>query len=213
MKLPSSLKVKDTVSLFMNTYQYKIVLVCPAANWFRGKNFDFVEQRMTSFEETGNAPVWLKFKDLTDQTYCKKLIKIFKSFENFEIRVEHPLINFYTNTSSQIEALANLDPDCVKYVSIPNKQHPDLKEKAVIVKKLDFDYKIHMGSTRKSYMDFVNWAEGNSKLRLPNRIKRDLSKSRSWGGGHFYVKGDKTLTMVQMFLGSDISKIETVIKA
>jgi hypothetical protein len=209
MKLPKSIKIKETVSLFANKYKYKIVLVCPVAGWFRGNKLDFVLEKLTE----GDFPPWIKIKTKADLDYCFALQKLMSTFSDYELRVESPLINFYTNTTSNLEKLAALDDNRVKFICLPSKGNPELEKNSIIVKTLDYNYKLHLGATKQEYASFVKWCEDNDKIRLPKRAKLDLSKTFSWGGAYFYVKDDKTLTMVRMFLGTAVSKIETVIKA
>lgn len=198
----------------MNKYKYKIVLVCPVANWFRGNDLDNVLLKLDelAYNKT-TAPAWIRIKDPKDEEYCRNLHNSMRSLTDYELRVEHPLINIYTNSTDHLENLSVIDPSRVKYISIPNKNHPSLVSNSVIVKKLDFDYKIHMGRTRQEYINFLQWAKNNKKIRLSKKLIRDLSKSSSWGGSYFYVKGESNLTIVRVFLGSDIAKIESVIKA
>lgn len=213
MKLPQSVKIKDTVSLYLNKYQYKISLICPASNWFRGNDLDFVSNKLEDIKKGGYCPPWLKIKSGEDQQYCIDICKILKGFKDYDIRVEHPLLNLYTNDSNQVEKLANIDPERTKYVCMPNKNHPALGKNAVIVKRLNYDFKIYIGRTRKSYPEFVSWCAKNKNIRLTSRLRDDLSRNSSWGGSYFYVRGENTLTMVKMFIGSEISKIEQIIKA
>jgi hypothetical protein len=212
MKLAKSIKTKDTTNLFMNKYCYKIAIICPIANWLRGGDIDFAESKLNELSDTNRPPVWLKLRDPDDEKYCRKLIEMLKSFSGYEIRIEHPIINFYSNSKNEIEKLAGIDPSKIKYVVRPNPNNPELSKNTVIVKKLNYDYKIYLGKTTKPHDDFINWAENNSKIRLTGRTKDDLSRPRSWGGSYFYVKGEHTLTMVKMFIGSQISKIENIIK-
>ena len=69
-----------------------------------------------------------------------------------------------------------------------------------------------MGSAKQNLSSFVNWSKNNPKVRLPKRAQKDLVKDYSPGGSYFYVKDAKSLTMVKMFLGSYISKVETVVR-
>jgi hypothetical protein len=209
MKLPKSVLIKDTVSLFANKYKYKIVLVCPVAGWFRGNKLDLVLEKLTE----GVFPPWVKIKGKEDLDYCFSLQKLMTTLSDYEIRVESPRINFYTNNTSDIEKLAALDANRVKFICLPNKASPNLIEGSVIVKTLDYGFRVHLGSSKSSYINFVKWCDGNEKVRLPKRAKHDLSKNSSWGGGYFYVKDEKTLTMVRLFLNNVITKVETVIKA
>jgi hypothetical protein len=196
----------------MDKYECKIVLVCPVASWFRGNDLEFVFEKLSEYKENGIGDAWLKIKSDDDLTFCFSLQQAMANLTcNYITRVEHPLISIYTNDKKCVETLTNLDSSRVKYITIPSKA--GITSNTVVVKTLDYDYKIHMGRTRKSYSDFLVWSENNKKIRLPRRMKTDLGKISSWGGGHFYVKGENTLTMVKLFLGSDIHKIEHVIKA
>ena len=197
----------------MNKYKYKIVLVCPVANWFRGNDLAFVASKLVELADTEQHPVWLKIKTPKDLEYCKTLHNVMFKLSDYELRIEHPLINVYTNVSVNLEKLAVIDPDRVKYISIPNKSNPELANNTVIVKKLDFDYKIFLGKTKQNHTNFVEWSKNNKKIKLTPTAKRSLSRNTSWGGSYFYVKGEQTLTMVRMFVGESIAKIESVIKA
>ncbi len=212
MKLPKSVLIKDTVSLFSNKYKYKIVLVCPGAGLFRGNKLDYAIEKLTEIKAgTYNVP-WFKIRTKEDLEYCFSLHKLLSSLNDYELRIEHPLLNVYTNTPNNIERLAALDDKRIKYICLPDKNIGDLEKNTVVVKKLDYKHKVHIGSTKQDYTAFVKWCENNEKIRLTKSAKRDLSKIRSWGGSYFYVKDDKTLTMVRMFLGSAIVKLDTVIK-
>lgn len=214
MKIAKSILIKDTLSLFSNKYKYKVVLVCPLAGWFRGNDLANVRTKLDELENKGICPAWAKLKLPDDVKFTNDILKTLQSFDqDYDLRIEQPFINFYTNEPGYVEQFANISPNRVKYVSMPNKNNPDLVAKSVIVKKLDFDYKIFMGRTRKSYADFVAWSDGNKKIKLTPTVKKHLLRDRSWGGSYFYVKGEQTLTLVKLFLGSDIAKIDNVIKA
>lgn len=213
MKIPKLIKIKDTVSLFSNKYKYKIVIVCPIASWFRGNDLDNVRDKLANLSLKSKIEPWIKIKTQEDIDFCHKLYKTISGLKNYDLRIEQPLINLYTNEEAIIEELANLEPDRIKYISLPNKKNPELGDKIILVKRLDFDFKVHIGRTRRENSSFINWAENNDKIRLTGRAKKDLLRSASWGGSYFYVKGEKTLTMVKLFLNSEISKVESVIKA
>jgi hypothetical protein len=197
----------------MNKYKYKIVLVCPVAGWFRGNNLELVASKLSEMSDTGQHPLWVKIKTADDLEFCETLHTVMATLTDYELRIEHPLINCYTNLSINLEKLAAIDPDRVKYISIPNKANPPLSNNTVIVKKLDYDYKIFLGKTKQNHTNFVEWSKNNKKIKLTPTAKRNLSRNTSWGGSYLYVKGDQTLTMVRMFIGDSIAKVESVIKA
>ena len=211
MKLYQTIQTKQTTKLFNNKYKYKIVLVCKSASWFRGCNFDYVNERLLA--QPLEKDPWIAKLTTDEIYYTTKLCELFTKLTDYEIRVESPFISFYTNNDKDVEKIAKIDSEHVKYVSLPKTgTEAVLDNHKVIVKNLDFDYKVTMGRTRQNFSDFVAWCEGKDKIRMPKRAKRDLCKSNCWGGSHFYVKDDKMLTMVKMFVGSYIHSVESVVK-
>jgi hypothetical protein len=213
MKLPKSVLIKDTVTLFLTKYKYKIVIVSPLASLFRKKDLESVATTLNFSTIKDFNKSFLRIKSDDDIKYAAKICNILRKSEDFSCRVESPFLNVYTNDSSLIEELSNVDSTKIKFIHLPNKNNPELFQGSIIVKKIDFGYKVSMGTCRKNYSNFIAWSQQSNKIKLTQRCIRDLSKDRSWGGSYFYVKDDKTLTMVKVFLGSDISKIDNVIKA
>lgn len=216
MKLSPSIQVKKTVKLFSNIYQYKVVIKTPCATWFRKGLMDVVFTELDHIDKTGKIRSWFVGKNVRskkDIEYVRKLYPLLSASEGFLIRVEHPLMSIYTNDETLIERIAAIDADNIKYVSLPDVETiPMLKENVVLVKNIDYDYKVHIGPSTQSFENFIQWCNNNDKIRLTVRIKRELTRSKSWGGSYCYVKDEKTLTIVRMFIGSIIHKIERVIK-
>lgn len=212
MKLSKQIPIKDTVSLFSNKYQYKIVVITPTANWFRNGDLEFLQSRIDLLKQ-GQKPVWLKLKGPEDIEHSQKVRAVLLKFKDYNIRVEHPYLNIYTNDSKLVEELAGTDPARINYICIPNKNNPSLQEGVVICKKIDHKYKVFLGKTTQNYTNFLDWVKSNDKVKLTKRAEKDLSRDRSYGGSYIYVRDDKSLTVVRMFIGVCISKIEQVIKA
>lgn len=216
MKLPKSVQIKETTSLFANKYNYKIVLICPAAGWFRQKNYDFAFTKLSEITPADYSSRWIKIKNDKDLKQSFALLDALRALDIdlYNIRIESPRISIYTNESKYIEQLAAVEEANVKFVCIPSKTIQKLDPGKVVVKTLDYDYKVYLGTIRKrNHSNFIEWCETNGKIRLTKKCKTDLTKDNSWGGSYFYVKDAKTLTMVKMFLGGDISRVEQVIKA
>ena len=131
--------------------------------------------------------------------------------QEFDIRIESPAVNIYTNNIKDVNYLIKKYQDNIKYVSKPSEENT-LTEDTVVMNKMDYDFRITMGSTREEYTTFIDWAEKNAKVKLTKSCKRDLTRSRSWGGTHFYVTGENNLLLVKMHLGSTISKVQRIIK-
>jgi hypothetical protein len=194
---------KTTKSLFRGKYQHKIVLVTSNAGLFRNG----AEGVLTSLLKTG-AKTFMKAKK-DDSGYASKLANYIAKMEDYDIRVESPWISIYTNNIKDINYLIKLDKDNVKYVSSPDSS---LEVGTVVMPKMPFDYRITLGKTTKSHPEFIEWASAMDKLRLTKSCIRELERPRSWGGTHFYVKGDNVLLMAKMHLGGSISKIERIVK-
>jgi len=212
MKLNQKIPIKRTKKLFDNTYKYKAVIVNVFAGYFRGNNIQFVQEKLKGVKKTGMLPIWAKTATEKDINFSLELGKTLSKMTDYSIRVENPVISFYTNNEQDLKAVTDLDPDSVKYISLPERQQ-SMEKDTVYVKKLDYGFKITMGRTTQSHSNFLQWCQANpGKIRMPKRCFADFAEDHSWGGGYFYVKDDKTLTMVKMFLGNSVARVDRVVK-
>lgn len=182
--------VKETRQLFKNTYQYKIVLVSSGAPLLRNGNDLDETLKIIETYDLNNNKTYIRFKSKDALDYCKSLVKCIKNLKDYEIRVESPLISFYTNNKSDLDQLARLDESMVKYISVPPKD--GIVSGTVIMPKIDYEFKVTMGKTRQEHTDFILWAEKDTRVKLTKSCRRDLTKITSWGGTHFYINGEKT---------------------
>lgn len=205
MKFPPSIKTKYTTRIFNNKYKYKAVIISKGSSFFRGNNLDFVKESLKLNNKLSQE----------DQAYLLKLYTFLKKSNDYNIRVESPLLSYYTNNAVDLEKIVKLDPTRIKYISYPQPgSETILDNKKIIVKNLDYEFKVTMGATRQDYHSFLNWCEDKQlKVKLPKRAQKQLGRDRSWGGYYFYVKDEKTLTMVKMFLGGYIQSVEQLVKA
>ncbi len=201
----------------MEKYQYKAVLVSALANSFRDRNLDVVLTKIKSQHslfQAGRLPR-IKVsgpKSEDDFIHAYALQKALKKFENFDIRVETPLISFYTNNKKDIDYLIKISQDKIKYISIPPVNNA-LAPNTIILPKVFYDYRVTIGKTNQVHDAFLSWADStNNKVKLTKSCRRMLERPRSWGGCYFYINGDNMLLMAKMHLGSSISKIERVIQ-
>lgn len=204
---------KTTKRLFRGQYQYKLVLTCAGASWFRGGDWTGTLQNLKKISlEDSNRWHSKSIKTKEDLDYAFKLQHQLTKLTDLEVRVESPWVTIYTNSKSNIDLLVKLDREKVKYVSIP----PDkttLEQNTIILPKINHDYKITLSKTDREQSAFVEWAEQNPKLKLTKTCKRELLRDRSWGGTYFYVTGENNLLLTKMHLGGSINKVERIIKA
>jgi len=208
------MEFKTTRKLFRGIYQYKIVLVVPGAGLFRHGDMTALLDNLNKIDlskPSAHSYKHAMIKNQEDLDYAFKLQTAFSSMSDIDIRVETPWISVYTSNKKNVDKLINLDKDRVKYVSIP-PANSALSEDTIIMPKMDFDFRITLGKTNNECSAFVSWAETNAKVKLTKSCIRDLSKTRSWGGTHFYITGDNNLLMAKMHLGGCISKIERIVK-
>lgn len=206
------MQYKLATKLFRNKYQYKIVLVCSFAGVFRAGD---MEKTIQSLQKTNKNPVYrnnpVVARSKNDSDYAIKLATVINNLSDIDIRVENPWLSIYTNNKSDIDALANLDCDQVKYICEPPAT--GLKENTIIMPKMDYDFRVTLGKTTSSNLPFVEWALQNKKVKLPKGCILELTRNWSWGGKHFYISGDNNLLMAKMHLGGCIAKVERIAKA
>jgi hypothetical protein len=188
---------KTTTKLFYKKYTHKVVVVCEYASSFRKQHTD--EHGKYSAEDYAAG-------------YRQKLMKLLNKIDDFDVRVENPLLSIYTNNKKDIDAIIKLNPENVKYTCAPAAKS-GLADGVVIMPKMPFDFKVTIGSSKISHETFIDWADNNNKVKLTNSCRLELARAKSWGGTYFYVTGEKTLLMARMHLGSVISKVERIVKA
>jgi len=202
--------VKETRKLFKGTYQYKIVLVSAGAPLLRNGYDPSDADKILENYDLNNNKTYMRFKNKEAVDYCKKLVAAIRQMSDYEIRIESPLISIYTNNQKDVNKLADIDNEHVKYISRPPQG--GLVSGTVIMPKVDYEFKITMGRTRQENTTFIEWADKNDKVKLTKSCRRDLTKAASWGGTHFYINGEKNLLVARMMLGGCINKIEKVLK-
>ena len=204
---------KTTKRLFRNTYQYKIVLVCAGSGIFRNKDMDEVYQELSTINMNPKNLTWKStvIRTQSDLDYTFKLHDVLSKMTDMEIRVESPWISIYTNNKTDIGALASISEDHVKYICEPPANNT-LSNGTVIMPKMDYDFRVTLGKTTQEHTAFIEWAQANKKCKLTKSCIRDLNKTRTWGGTHFYITGDNNLLLAKMHLGGSIAKVERIVK-
>jgi hypothetical protein len=203
---------KTTRKLFRDKYKYKIVIICAGSHWFRSNNLDDALDRLKEIELDNFNYKSSTIKTKDDLDFAFKLHNALSSCDEVDIRVETPWISIYSNNKKDIDRLAKLDKDKVKYISIP-AANTGLDKDTVVMPKMNYDYRITLGKTIQEHSAFINWANANKKCKLTKSCTSALLRPRSWGGQHFYITGDNNLLMAKMHLGSSIAKVERIVKA
>ena len=211
------MQTKTTNRLFHGKYQYKIVLICAGASYFKDRDISQVFHYLTKLDLAENAKLkWgyrtSPIKDKAELDYTLRLLIELKDMVDYDLRVESPWLSFYTNNKKDIDKLANIDADQVKYVSMP-PPGGIIAENSILLPKMNFEFRVTLGKTTREHSTFVEWAGANKKVKLTKSCARDLAKHNSWGGTYFYITGDNNLLMAKMHLGDAINKVERIVKA
>lgn len=203
---------KVTKRLFNGTYQYKIVLICAGASLFRSGDMTATLDQLKRIDVNKYQDQWSRsIKTREELEYCFELQAQLKKLKNIDVRVESPWISVYSNSKADIDAIAKVNENNVKYISAPSSS--TLENGTILLPKINFEFKVTLGKTTSEHSAFIGWAESNDKVKLTKTCKRDLTKDRSWGGTYFYITGDKNLLLAKMHLGGSINKVERIIKA
>jgi len=203
---------KTTRSLFRGLYQYKIVLVCAGASMFRSGDWSATFEELKKINLNKNSLKYnahIKSKD--DLDYALNLANTLSRMQDLDVRVESPWISIYSNSKKDIDTLSKLDKLKVKYVSMP-APNSSLTENTIVMPKMNYEFRITLGKTNHENSSFISWAETNKKCKLTKSCIRDLQKTRSWGGTHFYITGENNLLLAKMHLGGSIAKVERIVK-
>ncbi len=209
MKFLKNHNVKYSNKLFRNKYKYKVVFTSGVAGWFRGSDPAQIQKHY----DDKNQYYFARQATSADKKHALSVAHLLVNVEEWYARVETPFVSIYLNDENHLESVIKACKNRVKYVEIPDPKSENLlAEGTVLVKKLDYKFKVSLGVSNQNHSNFVQWCENNPKIRMPKRAKRDLVRDSNAGGGFFYVKDEKVLTMVKMFLGRTITKIEAVVQ-
>ena len=213
------MEYKTTTKLFKGTYQYKIVLICATAAIFRSSDMDSTLAQLQKIEigkpNTDMYSVYRlrnSIKTQEELDYAFAIHSQLVVMKDMEVRVETPWITVYSNSIQDINTLASLNEKFVKYICTP-PANTLLEEGTIIMPKMNYEFRVTVGKTTSEHSAFIQWAEGNTNLKLTKSCKKELLRSRSWGGSHFYITGANALLMAKMHLGGCIAKVERIIKA
>jgi len=204
----SQIPTKETTRLFNNKYKYKIVIVTALSTWFRGDNLSRIQEKIDHYDATKAKQ---HRSELGGVKFVQELYNKLSNMLDYNLRVEHPYISIYSNSETDITDIANIDLQQVKFVCRP-KHEKLLAVNTIIAPHINFLYKVTLGKTQQPYHSFIKWCENNNKIKISKGTTKRLMQSTSYQGGFFYVKDDKALTVVKMFVGSCITKIETIVK-
>lgn len=206
------LPTKKTNKLFLDKYRYKIVLVTKFAPVFRNRDIDGIINKVLYWKSVDRFPPYIWSGTKTDYDVALLIARTLETVKSeHKIMVSSPFISFYVDNYDDFYAVSKTLKNQIKYVSIPSETTPILEKNTVYLKRIDYDYKVTISNRIDNNESFFNWCRDNDKIRMPERCQRHIKRGYRVGDSYFYVKDAKSLSMVQMFIGSNIQRIDRVI--
>jgi len=213
MKLNPKIPIKRTKKLFLDKYSYKVVIISVFASVFRGNDLEHIAKKLDlilkHYEKNRSMLHGVRHCVPADRLLANDILQLLTSMTDYAIRVESPILSIYTNKLEDVKKITDELVNYVKYVSMSENT---LEKGTIYLKKIDFDYKVTLGSIRSPQDSLVKWCDNNSKIRMPKTCKEQLELGWGCKQRYFYVKDDRSLIMVKMFLGSNIQRIDRVVK-
>ena len=206
------LPTKKTNKLFLDKFRYKIVVVSRLSQVFRGRDIEDAAEKIAHWRENKTFPGWVYNGVASDLDRAFNIVKAFQKVSDYKLMVSSPFLTFYTDKFDDFKQVSKELFDYVKYISMPEDTRPVLEKNTVYLKRIDYDFKITITQRVPNNESFFKWCTGNDKIRMPRRCRDHVRRGWRSGDSYFYVKDAKTLSMVQMFLGSNIQRIDRVVK-
>jgi len=206
------LPTKRTNKLFLDKFRYKIVLVSKFAPTFRNKDIESIISKILYWKSVDKFPPYIWSGDSSDYEIGLLIARTFQSaVHESKIMVSSPFISFYTDDENDFKNISKILKNLIRYISIPSESTPVLEKNTVYLKRVPFGFKVTISHRIDNHESFFNWCRDNDKIRMPERCQRHIKRGWKVGDSYFYVKDSKTLSMVQMFIGSNIQRIDRVI--
>jgi len=180
---------------------------------FRNKSIEDIIDKVVYYKEVGKFPPYIWEGNKAEYDIALLIARsIQSSVSEYSVMVSSPFISFYTDNENDFKNISKVLKNQIKYVSVPSNDLPNLEKNTVYLKRIDYDYKVTISNRIDNNESFFKWCRDNDKIRMPERCQRHIKRGYRVGDSYFYVKDAKSLSMVQMFIGSNIQRIDRVIK-
>lgn len=179
---------------------------------FRNKDMESIIGKILYWKSVDKFPPYIWSGDKSDYDIALLIARIIQtSGHEYKVMVSSPFVSFYTDNEDDFKGTSKILKHLIKYVSIPSETTPVLEKNTVYLKRVPYGFKVTISHRIDNHESFFNWCRDNDKIRMPERCQRHIKRGWKVGDSYFYVKDSKTLSMVQMFIGSNIQRIDRVI--
>ncbi len=211
---------KQTNKLFWDKYAYKLGVYNSGTHIFRNKRLANARTIIDQLQNKHSRGEPLSFKlhrwSQKDQEIQNKdfedlkiLVNAFQDDVDYMLRCEGSRLGIYSNDTSWLKKIARKLNDVPWYWE-PNVDTDLAKNTIYLDKPSEYNYKINLNGTADK--NFAEYCLKNShKVKAGDRLIRDLQQGRNLKGKYLYVKDDKILTIVRLFLHNNIMRIDKLV--
>lgn len=197
------------------------------ASIFRNKDFNYAKYRLDLWNQDiskGIQPSFGLYRtnktiSVSDIHFAHKLLKIFSRPPcEYTLRIEGFTINIFSNNVNWLNQLVtDLGDNAYEFAEPENHNVTtyllDNPSHEITNRKDDFQYKVKTKFTRKSFKSFGNWCTTAQNIKISKQFLDELLSDQSlYEGRTIYVKDEKTLNIVTLFIGEGIQSIVKLVK-
>lgn len=215
------MKRLNTNKLFYGKYSYKLIWVSPIANWFRGADLPYIRETLDSLQRQYNQEkqtllkihLWAKTINISlkDLHYAQIMYSALCRNKNYRVRVEGKTMIIYAEQVDWLLELIEKLGNTVEELWEPNTL---IQPNTVIMTPKMTGWEYRLTFKGKIPDEFKRWALKNSdKIRIGPTL-RNIIETETYSYAHglyFYVKNEKTISLVSLMLGNSISRIDKII--
>lgn len=225
------MKLYETKKLHYNKYLYKLAVPNQCASYFRTEfqsdgqlgyarqKLDEVNRYFVPGKDVVEIPWGWKFLDTIPVAHYYDAIEIFRHLKNkkteYKVRCESNILILYSNDRKFLIELSNkLRHRFIEFWEPDPKNISLLNQNANIIlvnNPPKYEYKVTMGG-KKGSSSLAKWIDNNPKLAKIGDVALEECYNNGYVKGYyFFVKDERSLTLVQMIVGNNIQRIDRMV--
>ena len=137
-----------------------------------------------------------------------RLYNIFNNDVDFKLRIESSCIQIYSNNLEWLKKIKECSLNPLEFWT--PKEGIDLSEKTIVLKrKMPYEFRVTLG--KQTDPNLAKWIKNNpDKARATDNLLDQLENNGYTKGLYFYVKNEKILDLVSLFV-SNPQRIDRII--
>lgn len=219
------MKQRDTIKLFYGKYAYKVVIRNDLTSIFASYNNknharDTLAKLQTALDKGQGLSIKKWRGEVKVSVFeferAKSICNALQKYPDHRVRAESAYsLTIYTNEVNLVENLLKNVGHGVREVYRPREGVEEFLntniETAIVKTEMPYEFRVYFNGSRVD-PSFANWLKSNTdKSRVGTVTLRNIEEGYYTSGNYFYVKNEKVLTMVRMFLGHNIRKVERLV--